>query len=237
MRVVVAGGHGLVGLRLLRLAAAAAHDAVGLVRNPGQVGELDDAGARALVVDLEHAGVDEVTGAVAGADAVVFAAGAGAGSGAARKVSMDRDGAVLLADAAVAGRVPRLLLVSSMNALAPDDEGYHDRVDEGDVFGTYLRAKGAAEAAVRDRDLDWVVLRPGRLTDKPGTGRVRLDRSVERGDVPRDDVAAVLLALLESSVGKVTLELVSGETDVTTAVGAMQGGSTRPTDGAGTSAG
>lgn len=221
MRVVVAGGHGKIGLRLLRLLARGGHDPVGLVRNPDHVGDLEEAGASAVVVDLEDADVARVAEAVNGADAVVFAAGSGPGSGVARKLTMDRDGAVLLADAAVDRGVRRFLLVSSVNAVLPGDEGYDDEPDEDDVFATYLRAKGAAEAAVRVRDLDVVVLRPGRLTDDPGTGRVRFERSVDRGDVPRDDVAAVLLAMLEAGTVDATAELVSGETEITAAVAAL----------------
>jgi len=219
MRVVVAGGHGQIGLRLLRLLDGGGHAAVGLVRNPDHVADIEQFGAAAVVVDLETDDVARVAEAIRGSDAVVFAAGSGPGSGVARKRTMDRDGAVLLADAAVAGGVRRFLLVSSINAIRPGDEGYDDEPGEGDVFGVYLRAKGTAEAAVLDRDLDVVVLRPGRLTDSPGTGLVRLAASVPRGDVPRDDVAAVLLALLDAGTVDATVELVSGETEITAAVG------------------
>ena len=218
MRVVVAGGHGQIGRRLLRLLVDAGHQAVGLVRNPDHGDHVCAAGAEAAVIDLEHSDVEAVAAVLGGADAVVFAAGAGPGSGATRKQSMDRDGAVLLADAAVAAAVPRYLMVSSVNAVEPDDE---DAADSDDVFQIYLRAKGAADVAVRSRGLDWVVLRPGQLTDDPGTNRVRLSASVPGGAVPRDDVAAVLLALLVAGTSGVTLELAAGDTEVESAVRAL----------------
>jgi len=215
MRVVIAGGHGQIGQRLLRLLVDAGHQAVGLVRNPDHVDDVCAAGAEAAVIDLEHSDVGAVAAVLDGADAVVFAAGAGPGSGATRKQSMDRDGAVLLADAAVAAAVPRYLMISSVNAVKPDAE---DAADSDDVFQIYLRAKGAADVAVRSRDLDWVVLRPGQLTDDPGTNQVRLSASVPGGAVPRDDVAAVLLALLVAGTRRVTLELAAGDTEVESAV-------------------
>jgi uncharacterized protein YbjT (DUF2867 family) len=223
VRIAIAGGHGKVARRLTRRLTARGDDVLALVRNRDHVPDVESDGATGAVVDLEHSDLDTVAQAITGADAVVFAAGAGPGSGAARKDTMDRAGAVLLADAAYVAGVRRYLLVSSMGVDRPDDA--HD-----DVFRAYLRAKAAAEEAVRERDLDWTVLRPGALTDDPGTGRVRLARRVERGSVPRDDVAAVLVALLdEASTIGLTLELVAGEDLVDAAVRAAGRG--EPGDG------
>jgi uncharacterized protein YbjT (DUF2867 family) len=213
MRVVVAGGHGQVAQRLERLLAARGDHVVGLVRNPDHVPDLEAVGAAGLVLDLESAGPAEVAAVAQGADAVVFAAGAGPGSGVARKDTVDRAAATLLADAAEQAGVRRYLLVSSVGVESPPPPGTDD------VFAAYLRAKAAAEADLTARDLDWTVLRPGRLTDDPGTGFVRLERRVSRGPVPRDDVAAVLVALLDepASAGLV-LELVVGDVPVAEAV-------------------
>ncbi len=214
VRVVIAGGHGKVAMRLARLLAGRGDTPVGLVRDPAQFADVRAAGAEPVFCDLETAPLEQVTLVVQGADAVVFAAGAGPGSGAARKDTMDRGGAVLLADAAERAGVRRYLLVSSMGVDDPERPGLDP------VFALYLRAKAAAEADVRRRDLDWTVLRPGRLTDEPGTGRVRLAAPpVPRGPVPRDDVAAVLAALLAGSAGlRATLELVTGDTPIPEAV-------------------
>ena len=227
MRVVVAGGHGKIGLRLLRLLADGGHQPLGLVRNPDHVGDLTDAGADAVVLDLERASVDEVAEQLDGADVAVFAAGAGPGSGAARKLTVDRDAAVLLADAAVAAGVRRYLLVSAMGAVPPrsDDElEVPDPASDTDVFALYLKAKGAADAAVAGRELDWVIVRPGGLTDDAGTGHVLLAPSVPRGSVSRDDVAAVLLALADAPLSAVSVELVAGPTPIDEAVAALRTG-------------
>ena len=220
MRIVIAGGHGQIGLRLGRLLAGGAHNAVGLVRDPSQIDDLRAAKVTPIVLDLEDSDVDEVAGRLKGADAVVFAAGAGPGSGLERKDAVDRGAAVLLADACEAAGVGRYLLVSSMGVETVRDGATPDGVDE--VFVAYLRAKLAAEDDLRRRALDWTVLRPGRLTDEPGTGRVRLAPTVERGDVPRDDVASVLAALIDApaSAGAV-LELVGGTTSVSDAVASI----------------
>jgi len=219
MRVVVAGAHGKIGLRLGRRLAERGDAVTGVVRNPGHAGDLEAAGVEPVVLDLEAASADDVAAALAGADAVVFAAGAGPGSGVARKDTVDRAAAVLLADAAERAGVRRYLLVSSVgvegvrgHTTGPDDE----------VFHAYLVAKLAAEEDLRARPLDWTILRPGRLTDDPGTGRVRLAPSVPRGAVTRDDVAAVLMALLDRpDTGGLVLELVGGDTPVPDAVAAV----------------
>jgi nucleoside-diphosphate-sugar epimerase len=220
MRIVVAGAHGQVARRLTRLLAARGDTVVGLVRNPAHAADLQSDGARPVVVDLERAAVDEVAAAVAGADAVVFAAGAGPGSGSARKDTVDRGAAVLLADAAERAGATRYLLLSSMGA----DSVAGDAVPEGmdEVFLAYLRAKLAAEQDLLARTaLSTTVLRPGGLTDEPATGRVELARRVAQGRVPRDDVAAVLVALLDRPGDGEVLELVSGSTPVDEAVAAV----------------
>ena len=196
MRVVIAGGHGKIALILERLLSQRGDSVAGFIRNPAHAADLQAAGAEALVVDLENASVDEVAAHLRGADAVVFAAGAGPGSGAARKETVDRDAAILLADAAETAKVSRYVMISSMgaDAEAPDDAA-------GDpVFVAYLRAKGAADDNVRARRaLDSTIVRPGHLTNDPGTGRVTIADDTGRGDIPREDVAAVLLAVLDDA--------------------------------------
>jgi uncharacterized protein YbjT (DUF2867 family) len=216
MRIVVAGGHGQIALRLERLLTAAGHVAVGIVRNPDHVGDVEAAGAEALVLDLEDASVDDVAGHLAGADAVVFAAGAGPGSGIPRKDTVDRAASVLMADAAEQAGVRRFVQISSIGAGAPPQPG----TDE--TFAAYLRAKTEAEEDLRRRGLDWTVLRPGGLTNAPGTGRVRLAPSVPRGQVSRDDVAAVIAGLLtDGRAVHQTLGLVGGDTPIEEALGRL----------------
>jgi len=188
---------------------------VGLIRDAGQEADLRADGADPRVLSLEETTVDALAEALGGADSVVFAAGAGPDSGAERKDTVDRQGAVTLAEAADRAGVHRYLLVSSYGADADaSDEQY------GEGFGTYLRAKGRAEQQVQAVDaLEVTVLRPGGLTDDAGTGKVRLAPSVERGQVTRDDVAAVLMALLDAPrTAGLTLELIEGDDDIAGAV-------------------
>lgn len=217
MHIVIAGGHGQIALRLERLLSAAGHEPAGLIRNPEQANDLRAAGAEPVVLDLESASVEMVAAVLQGADAAVFAAGAGPGSGTARKDTVDRAAAVLFADAAERAGVRRYLVVSSMGA---------DATHKGDeVFDAYLRAKGAADDSVRAREgLDWTILRPGMLTNDAGTGLVRLGASTGRGPIPRDDVAAVLAELLETpATAGLTLEVISGSIPVSVAVKDMAG--------------
>ncbi|MFC4033012.1 NAD(P)H-binding protein [Streptomyces polygonati] len=214
MRTVIAGGHGQIALRLERLLAGRGDEAVGLIRNPAQADDVRAVGAEPVVLDLEAASVDEVASVLRGADAAVFAAGAGPGSGAERKITVDRDAAVLLADAAELAAVRRFLIVSSRGADA-------DATGPDEVYTAYRRAKGAADDAIRARSagLDWTILRPGALTDAAGTGRVDLAPDTGRGSVPREDVAAVLVALLDApGTAGLVLELVSGDITVDEAV-------------------
>ena len=215
MRIVIAGGHGKIALILERLLSQRGDSVAGFIRNPEHAADLEAAGAEPLVVDLEAASVDDVAAHLRGADAVVFAAGAGAGSGAARKDTVDRDAAILLADAAEAAKVSRYVMISAMgaDAEAPDDAG-------DPVFVAYLRAKGAADDNIRARGaLDSTIVRPGHLTNDPGTGRVTIADETGHGSIPRADVAAVLLAVLDTSgTGGRTVEAIAGDTPITDAV-------------------
>ncbi|WP_245993350.1 SDR family oxidoreductase [Xylanimonas allomyrinae] len=212
----MAGGHGKVALHLTRYLTARGHDVVGLVRDPGQVADVEAAGGTAVVVDLEQAEAADVAAVLDGADAVVFAAGAGPGSTAERKYTVDRDGAILLAAAARVAGVRRFVQVSTQGAGSPAPRG------STPVWAAYLDAKTQAEDDLRASDLDWTILRPGQFTDAPGTGRVTLAGGrVTRGTVPRADVAAVVaeLVLSGNAVGR-TLALTSGDVPVQTAVAA-----------------
>jgi uncharacterized protein YbjT (DUF2867 family) len=215
MRIVIAGGHGKIALILERLLSQRGDSVAGFIRNPAHAADLQAVGAEALVVDLENASVDDVAEHLRGADAVVFAAGAGPGSGAARKETVDRDAAILLADAAETAKVKRYAMISSMgaDAEAPDEAG-------DPVFVAYLRAKGAADDNVRARRaLDSTIVRPGHLTNDPGTGRVTIADDTGHGNIPRADVAAVLLAVLdEPGTAGHTFEVISGDTPITDAV-------------------
>jgi nucleoside-diphosphate-sugar epimerase len=220
MRVVIAGAHGQVARRLGRLLSHRGDTVVGIVRDPGHEPDLRADGVQPAVLDLESASVAEVAGVVSGADAVVFAAGAGPGSGARRKDTVDRAAAVLLADAAELAGVRTYLLLSSVGVDSVADGATPPGMD--DVFVAYLRAKLAAEENLLARPgLATTVLRPVSLTDDPGTGLVTLARRTDRGTVPRDDVAAVLVALLDSPRDGAVVELTGGSTPVEEAVASV----------------
>ena len=201
MNVFVAGGHGKIGLRLLRLAAQRGDQARGLIRDPGQSADLEAVGAEPVVADWE-----------AGVDITPLVAGAGPGSGAERKRTVDYGGAVKLIEAAKANGVSRYVIVSSMGA--------DDPLSGPESMRPYQEAKAAADEAVRESGLDFTIVRPGMLTNDPGTGLVDAAPSLgRRGSIPRDDVAAVLLAVLDApSTISMTFELLSGDTPVDEAV-------------------
>jgi nucleoside-diphosphate-sugar epimerase len=186
--VAIAGGHGKVARRLARRLLERGDQVRGLIRNPDHADDLRADGSEPVVCDLEKSTVEEVASAVEGADAVVFAAGAGAGSGAERKWSMDRDGAIKLLDAARLAGVERYLMISSVGAEKPPDDD--------DVFSIYLRAKAEADRALVASDRAWTIVRPGFLQDDPGDERVRIELEPIRDRISRDDVAAVLDAAL-----------------------------------------
>jgi uncharacterized protein YbjT (DUF2867 family) len=214
MLVAIAGGHGQIALRLARVLADRGDTARSLIRNPDHADDIRAAGGEPVVCDLENVDESEVADAIKGADAVVFAAGAGPGSGPERKWTVDYGGAVKLIAAAKQAGISRYVIVSSMGADA--------NASGDDTFGIYLQAKGKADDDVRASGLDYTVVKPGGLTNDPGTGRVDLAAKVQRGQVPRDDVAAVLAAVLsEPSTIGATAELVSGDVPVEEAVKAL----------------
>lgn len=216
MRIVIAGGHGKIAMLLQERLVARGDSCLGLVRAPEHVEELRALGSDGHVLDLESATLSEVSAIIDGADALVFAAGAGPGSGAARKDTVDRAAAVLFAKAAEQTGVRRFIQLSAMGL----DRAYQPGVD--DVFSAYLRAKEAAERDLRGRDgLEWTILRPGRLSDDPGTGKVRIAEPgvLGSGTVPRADVAEVIAQLLAAPrTANTTLELLGGEVPVADAL-------------------
>lgn len=216
MRVVIAGAHGQIARLLARRLVADGHDVVGLVRDAAHLDDLDADGTHGVVCDLEDVETPGLAAHLEGADALVFAAGAGPGSGAPRKETVDHGAAVRCLTATQVAGVPRYVMVSAM--------GTDDPPEDDDVFSVYLRAKARADRALMDSDRAWTVVRPGRLTDDEARGTVTLARHVERGGIPRDDVAAVLAAVLEAdaTAGHV-FEVVGGDTPIDEALAALTG--------------
>jgi nucleoside-diphosphate-sugar epimerase len=217
MEIAIAGGHGKIARRLARLLIARGDRVRGLIRNSGYADDLRADRSEPVLCDLEAATPDEVAEAIAGADAVVFAAGAGSGSGAERKWSMDRDGAIKLLEAAAAAGVDGYAMISSIGA--------EDPPDDDDAFSVYLRAKAEADRALMASDRVWTIVRPTSLTDDPGSGRVQISSDPVKGKVSRDDVAAVLAAVLhEPRTARRILYVRSGDIPVAEALEAFLAG-------------
>jgi uncharacterized protein YbjT (DUF2867 family) len=212
MDVLIAGGHGKVARRLIRILARDGHKARALIRSEGQAADIESDGGVPVLCDLER---DDVTPHVGGADAIVFAAGAGPGSGPERKRTVDLGAAVKCVEAAEELGVARFVIVSSIGA--------HDPEGGPEAMRPYLRAKADADARVAASTLDWTIVRPGSLQDGPGTGLVDVSTTLgRRGPVPRDDVALVLSETLQApgTIG-LTFEVFSGETQAREAVRAL----------------
>jgi uncharacterized protein YbjT (DUF2867 family) len=216
MHVVVIGGHGKVARRLLQLLAERGDRATGIIRNPNQVADLGDVGAEAIVGDIEA--MDDISELVAGADAVVFAAGAGAGSGPERKRTVDYGGAIKLIEACRKAAIDRYLMISAM--------GVRNPAARSEQMRPYYEAKLEADQALMASGLDWTIVRPGMLTDDPGTGLIAVADELERGAIPREDVAATLLACLdEPGTAEIAFDVVSGESPITEAITTLAGAS------------
>jgi uncharacterized protein YbjT (DUF2867 family) len=204
MRVLVAGANGQIGKHVVRLLAEEGHEVRALIRDESQASGLRELGGEPVVADLEG----EVTHTVEGCDAVIFSAGGGPGSGAEKKETVDRQGAVKLIEAAKEHGARRYVMVSAMGAADPESGS--------EAMQPYLFAKARADQALQESGLDYTIVRPGSLTNDPGTGRVEIAPSLgKRGEIPREDVASTIVATLErqNTFGK-TFEVLSGDTPI-----------------------
>ena len=193
MDVVVAGGHGQVALRLLEQLAARGERGRGLIRNPEHAPDLEARGAEAVICDME---------------------GAGPGSGPERKRTVDLGAAVKLVDAAGRSGIDRYVMVSAIGASDPESVSSEMR--------PYYDAKAEADSELARGGLAFTIVRPGRLTNEPGTGRIRAGHDIGTGTVTRDDVAATLAAVLAApnTIG-VTFDLLEGDVPIPDAVAAL----------------
>lgn len=208
MRILVAGANGQVGKHVVRLLAERGHEVRAMIRDKSQAPELRSLGAETVVADLEG----EVTHTVEGCDAVVFSAGGGPGSGPEKKETVDRGGAVKLIEAAKEHGVRRYVMVSAMGAADPESGP--------EEMQPYLSAKAQADQTLQESGLDYTIVRPGKLTEDPGTGMVEAVVSLgKRGEIPREDAAHLIVAALvnENTVGKI-FEAIAGDTPIEEAV-------------------
>ncbi|WP_127481186.1 SDR family oxidoreductase [Nocardioides pantholopis] len=212
-RIAIVGGHGQVARHLIHILRRAEHTPVALVRKEEYRAELEGKGAEVRLLDIERQDADAFAAAFEGCQAVVFAAGGGPDGNIERKRTVDLEGSLKSIAGARKAGIRRFVQVSAIGVDEPLPE------DTAEVWRAYVEAKRDADAALRESDLDWTIIRPGQLTDDPATGKVTLGDRVEPGAVTRADVAAVLAAVLdvESSIGR-QWELVNGETPVHDAV-------------------
>jgi uncharacterized protein YbjT (DUF2867 family) len=212
-RIAIVGGHGNISRLLIPLLRERGDQPVALVRNPDHTAELESLGAEVVILDIEKEESPEFARVFAGCDAVVFAAGGGPDGNIERKRTVDLGGSLKSIEGAQTAGVNRFVQVSAIGVDEPLP------ADTAEVWKAYVEAKRDADVALRDSGLDWTIIRPGGLTDDPPTGRVTVGEHVERGNVPRADVAAVLAAVLddEGTIGK-QWELVSGDTPIAEAV-------------------
>lgn len=213
MDVAVIGGHGQIALHLLRLLAEREDRARGVIRNPDHAADLEAAGAEPVICDLEQDPSAALAAAIMGAEAVVFAAGAGPGSGPARKQTVDLDGAIKLIDACRKAKVARYVMISAMGAGRELDS-------LPEAMRPYYAAKRAADEAVRGSGLKFTVVRPGRLTDDPATSLIEIAPTLTRsGEIARADVAAAVLNCLdEPGTNGKTFDVLAGETPIVEAI-------------------
>jgi uncharacterized protein YbjT (DUF2867 family) len=209
-RVIVIGGHGKVALQLARILTESGDEVSSVFRNPDHADDVATTGAKPVVADIEQLDTNALANLLAGHDAVVFSAGAGGGNPA-RTYAVDRDAAIRVIDAAAQAGVRRFVMVSYFGA-GPDHG-----VAQDNPFFPYAEAKAAADAHLRDTDLDWTVLGPGRLTLEPPTGRIAIGEG--KGEVSRADVALVVAAALsDDSTIRRTIEFNNGDIPIAEAL-------------------
>jgi uncharacterized protein YbjT (DUF2867 family) len=213
MEIVIAGGHGQIALLTERLLSAEGHTVRALIRNPAHEADVTAAGAHPVVADMEQLEAGQLTALVGGADAVVFTAGAGPGSGPERKWTVDYGAAAKLIEAAKGAGIGRYVMISTRGADpdAPDDGG----------FGTYRKAKGQADAELAASGLQYTIIRPVGLTDDPASDAVSTSDS-GADTIPRADVAAAIAAVLsEPRTAGLTFALRSGSETVAAAIASL----------------
>lgn len=206
MKIFVAGAHGNVGKKLVKILTDKGHEVKAMIRDESQSDEMKELGATPVVADLEKDKdfpLDKI-------EVVYFCAGSGPQTGADKTVEVDQKGAIKLIDSAYHHKVYRFIMISSVGA----DDPKHGP----EALKTYLKAKHEADKELKYSGLLYTIIRPGHLTDEPGTGKVTAkekleEREKENGKISREDVARTLAACLEHSQTETKVfELIQGDT-------------------------
>lgn len=210
MNVAVVGANGQIGKQVVGFLKEDGHTPRAIVRKEEQVQSFEKEGVEAALVDLEGP-VDQISNGLKGADAVVFSAGSGGSTGSDKTLLIDLDGAVKTMEAAKEAGIERFIIVSALQA--------HHRENWNDSLKPYYVAKHFADRALEDSGLTYTIIRPGGLLNEEGTGKVSAAENLERGSIPREDVARTIVAsLTEASTFNKGFDLISGSTGIEEAV-------------------
>ncbi len=216
MKVLVVGANGQIGKHLVTFMKD--HDSLeakAMIRNEEQAAFFENLGAETVVVDLED-DIPAIAKAAEGVDAVVFTAGSGAHTGKDKTIMVDLDGAVKTIEAAKSVGVKRFIMISSFDTR-------RQAIQEAPAsFAPYVAAKFYADEWLRRTDLDYTIIHPGLLTNNEGTGMVEAAEEVGRNEIPREDVAKVILASLENkNTIRKEFQIVKGNTPIQQAIAAI----------------
>ena len=206
MKVLVIGGNGKTATRVVRLLRDSSHDPLAMIRNPSQRVKFDELVVPTVLADLEY----PIDHAVGGCDAVIFAAGSGGHTGKDKTVLVDHIGAIRAIVTAQVHGARRFIMLSTINA----DVNSESRIAH------YHRAKAHADNHLRETDLDYTIICPGRLTDEPGTGNVVISPELHgKGQTSRDNLAAVLVTCLDlPNTERKSFSLLEGDTPLDEAI-------------------
>lgn len=209
MKVLIVGANGNTATRVVRRLVDSAHDPVAMIRDVAHRAKFDALGVPTVLADLEY----PIDHALNGVDALIFAAGSGGHTGKDKTVLVDHIGAIRTMVAASIAGVRRYIMLSSIN----------NDVNSTSPIAHYHKAKAHADNHLRETDLDYTIVCPGRLTDDEATERVAVTAELHgRGDTSRENLAAVLVACLDrpDTIGK-TFSLLDGETSIDAALDAL----------------
>lgn len=210
MKVLIIGANGQIGHRLVEQLKQSQHQPIPMVRKEEDLATFKDKGTEPVLADLEK----DISHAFEGVDAVVFTAGSGAHTGKDKTELVDKEGAVKAINVAKAKGIRRFIMVSAFGA-------DFEPKDWPDSMQHYYEAKSAADNYLISSGLEYTILKPGRLTNENGTGKIDLGvRTKDRsGAIPREDVAATIKLIIDRpNTFKASYEMLQGDTPITEAV-------------------
>lgn len=207
-KILIVGASGSTGKRVIEiLNSTQSFEPVAMIRKEEQKQIFDDMEIESVLADLE----EDVSHALKKIDKVIFAAGSGSKTGPDKTIAVDQEGAIKLIDAAAKAKVKKFIMLSAINA---------DEPDKNKSLEHYLKAKAKADEHLRNSGLNYTIVRPGRLTDEMGLGKVELAKKLDKpGEIPRDDVAFLLvMSLADPLVKNKTFEAIEGEEPIKSAM-------------------